>query len=84
MATAGVLLAEIFSFTIKYSVFGRELTAMKLAVQYFRHLVEEREFTIYTDHRPLMYALNSNSNTLPHEERYLQYISSFTKKYSAH
>lgn len=63
----------------KYSVFGRELTAMKLAVKYFRHLVEGREFTIYTDHRPLTYALNSNSNHLPHEERYLQYISSFTK-----
>lgn len=63
----------------KYSVFGRELTAMKLAVKYFRHLVEGRNFTIYTDHRPLTYALNSNSNHLPHEERYLQYISSFTK-----
>lgn len=63
----------------KYSVFGRELTAMQLAVKYFRHLLEGIDFTIYTDHRPLTYALNSNSNHLPHEERYLQYISSFTK-----
>lgn len=63
----------------KYSVFGRELTAMKLAVKYFRYLVEGRDFIIYTDHRPLTYALNSKSNHLPHEERYLEYISSFTK-----
>lgn len=63
----------------KYSVFGRELTAMKLAVKYFRYLVEGRNFIIYTDHRPLTYALNSKSNHLPHEERYLEYISSFTK-----
>lgn len=63
----------------KYSVFGRELTAMKLAVKYFRHLVEGKDFTIFTDHRPLTYALDSNSTHLPHEERYLQYISSFTR-----
>lgn len=63
----------------KYSVFGRELTAMKLAVQYFRHLIEGRTFIIYTDHRPLTYALDSNSNHLPHEDRYLEFISSFTR-----
>lgn len=63
----------------KYSVFGRELTAMKLAVKYFRHLVEGKNFTIFTDHRPLTFALDSNSTHLPHEERYLQYISSFTR-----
>lgn len=63
----------------KYSVFGRELTAMKLAVKYFRHLIEGKSFTIFTDHRPLTYALDSNSTHLPHEERYLQYISSFTR-----
>lgn len=63
----------------KYSTFGRELTAMKLAVQYFRYLIEGRSFTIFTDHRPLTQALGSTSNNyLPHEERYLRYISQFT------
>lgn len=63
----------------KYSTFGRELTAMKMAVQYFRHLLEGRTFTIYTDHHPLTHALSSNSSArLPHEDRYLQFISQFT------
>lgn len=46
----------------KYSTFGRELTAMKMAVQYFRYLIEGRAFTIFTDHRPLTHALRSTSN----------------------
>lgn len=63
----------------KYSTFGRELTAIKLSVQYFRYLIEGRAFTIFTDHRPLTHALeSSNNNRLPHEERYLRYISQFT------
>lgn len=64
---------------VKYSTFGRELTAMKMAVKYFRYFLEGRNFIIFTDHRPLTYALSSTSNNyLPHEERYLQYISQFT------
>ncbi|KXJ80312.1 hypothetical protein RP20_CCG025689 [Aedes albopictus] len=63
----------------KYSTFGRELTAMKMAVQYFRHFLEGRTFTIFTDHRPLTHSLSSTSNArLPHEERYLRFISEFT------
>lgn len=64
----------------KYSTFGRELAAMKTAVRYFRHLLEGRTFTIFTDHNPLTHALTSNSPArLPHEERHLQYISQFTQ-----
>lgn len=63
----------------KYSTFGRELTAAKLAVKYFRHLVEGRQFTIFTDHFPLTYAMTTDpSSRLPHEERYLQYLAEFT------
>lgn len=64
---------------MKYSTFGRELTAMKLAVQYFRHMLEGRKFAIYTDHKPLTHAMSSSPNSrLPHEDRYLQFISEFT------
>lgn len=64
---------------VKYSTFGRELTAMKLSVQYFRHMLEGRRFVIYTDHMPLTHALASSpSSRLPHEERYLRFISEFT------
>lgn len=52
---------------------------MKMAVRYFRHLLEGRRFTIFTDHNPLTHAMTSNSACrLPHEERALQYISQFT------
>lgn len=64
---------------MKYSTFGRELTAMKMSVQYFRHMLEGRKFIIYTDHKPLTHAMSSRPNSrLPHEERYLQFISEFT------
>lgn len=63
----------------KYSTFGRELTAMKMAVRYFRYFLEGRKFTIFTDHKPLTHAMGINSSSrLPHEERYLRYISQFT------
>lgn len=62
-----------------YSTFGRELTAMKMAVQYFRHFLEGRRFVIFTDHRPLTHALTTTSNSrLPHEERYLRFVAEFT------
>lgn len=72
--------SEKFSESQKnYSTFGRELTAMKLAVKYFRFFLEGREFTIFTDHKPLTHAMGTNtSSRLPHEERYLRYISLFT------
>lgn len=64
---------------LKYSTFGRELTAMRMSVKYFRHFLEGRTFTIFTDHRPLTYALTTESKSrLPHEERYLRFISEFT------
>lgn len=63
----------------KYSTFGRELTAMKMAVKYFRYFLEGRTFVIFTDHKPLTTAMGTNSaSRLPHEERYLRYISLFT------
>lgn len=34
----------------KYSPYDRELLAIYTAVKHFRHLLEGREFTIYTDH----------------------------------
>lgn len=72
--------SEKFSDSQKnYSTFGRELTAMKMAVKHFRYFLEGRKFVIFTDHKPLTYAMTTNSaSRLPHEERYLRYISQFT------
>ncbi|BHF77222.1 hypothetical protein SprV_0502032600 [Sparganum proliferum] len=63
----------------RYSTFGRELLAAYLAVRNFRHLLEGREFTIFTDHKPLTFAIHSRSDKLsPREIRHLDYISQFT------
>ena len=45
----------------KYSAFHRELLAMYRAVRHFRHMVEAREFCIYTEHKPITFAYNLKS-----------------------
>ena len=37
----------------KYLAFDRELTAFVKALKHFRYFLEGREFTIYTDHKPI-------------------------------
>ena len=41
-----------------YSTFDRELLAAHLAVRHFRYFLEGREFTLYSDHKPLVQALD--------------------------
>ena len=63
----------------KYSAFDRELLAVYLAIKHFRHFVEGRPFHVLTDHKPLTYALSSNSTEYtPRQIRHLDYISQFT------
>lgn len=63
----------------RYSTFGRELLAAYLSIRYFRHILEGRTFTVYTDHKPLTYALNSKPDRYsPREIRHLDYISQYT------
>lgn len=63
----------------RYSTFGRELLAIYYAIRHFRHLLEGRQFTVLTDHKPLTYALNTTTDRhSPREIRQLDYISQFT------
>ncbi|BHF76758.1 hypothetical protein SprV_0501985700 [Sparganum proliferum] len=63
----------------RYSTFGRELLAIYLAVKHFRHFLEGRDFTIFTDHKPLTFSIRSHSDKYnPREISYLDYISQFT------
>ncbi len=41
----------------KYSTFDRELLGLYLAVRHFRHLLEGRPFTVFVDHKPLVFAM---------------------------
>ncbi|XP_064479110.1 uncharacterized protein LOC135392325 [Ornithodoros turicata] len=62
----------------KYSTFGRELLAAYLAVRHFRHFLEGRDFTILTDHNPLIYTLRSaSSHYSPRQIRHLFFLAEF-------
>ena len=63
----------------RYSTFDRELLAVYLVIKHFRHFVEGREFYVRTDHKPLTFALSTNSDKYtPRQVRHLDYISQFT------
>ena len=62
----------------KYSAFDRELLGAYQAVKHFRHFVEAKPFTIYTDHKPLTYALSSAAERSPRQARHLSFVAEFT------
>ena len=64
---------------VRYSTFDRELLAIYLSIRHFRHMVEGREFSVYTDHKPLTRALTSRSTQhSPRQIRHLDFVSQFT------
>lgn len=63
----------------RYSTFDRELCSIVLAIKHFRHLLLGRDFTIFTDHKPICGAIRRISDaTSPRQERHLTFISEFT------
>jgi RNase H-like domain found in reverse transcriptase len=63
----------------KYSAFDRELLAAYLAVRHFCFLLEGRQFTIYSDHKPLSFALSRVAEPWSaHQQRHLACIAEFT------
>lgn len=62
----------------KYAALDKELTGVYSAIKHFRWFVEGRDFTVYTDHRPLTTILTSGSEQPPRRTRQLAYVSEFT------
>ena len=63
----------------RYSTFDRELPAVYLAIKHFRHSIKGRRFFIVTDHKPLTFALASQSkHHSPRQIRHLDFIAQFT------
>nr|CDS27662.2 gag pol polyprotein [Hymenolepis microstoma] len=63
----------------QYSTFGQELLAIYLAVKHFRHILEGRQFTVFTDHKPLIYAFRAAADYhSSRETRHLDFIAQFT------
>ena len=64
---------------MKYSAFDRELLAVYLGIRHFRHYLEGRDFPIFTDHRPLTFAMAKSSEPWSHRQaRHLEYISQYS------
>ena len=45
----------------RYSTYDRELLAVYLSIKQFRHFVEGRIFSVYTDHKPLTFSMHTKS-----------------------
>ncbi|GFV68591.1 transposon Tf2-8 polyprotein [Trichonephila clavipes] len=62
-----------------YSAYDRELLAIYSAIRHFRYMLETRDFTVFTDHKPLIYAFRQKSDKCsPRQIRQLDFISQFT------
>ena len=63
----------------RYSTFDRELLAIYLSIRHFRYFLEGRNFHIYTDHKPLTYALGNHTDRwTPRQGRHLSFVAEFT------
>ena len=64
---------------IKYSAFDRELLGVHLAIRHFLFMLEGRNFTIYTDHKPLVHALAKTTELWSaRQQKHLSAISEFS------
>ena len=63
----------------KYGAYSRELLAIYKAVKYFRHMVEGRDFMIFTDYKPITFAFQQKSSKCdPRHFQQLEFIGQFT------
>ncbi|GFU82381.1 retrovirus-related Pol polyprotein from transposon 17.6 [Trichonephila clavipes] len=70
---------KLTSFEKSYSAYDRELLAIYSAIRHFRYMLEARDFTVFTDHKPLTYAFRQKSDKCsPRQTRQLDFISQFT------
>ena len=62
-----------------YGAYDRELLAVYASIKHFRHMLEAREFCVYTDHKPLVYAFSQKEQpSTPRQVRHFDYIGQFT------
>ncbi|GBM67980.1 Transposon Tf2-8 polyprotein [Araneus ventricosus] len=63
----------------KYCAYDRELLAVYTSIRHFRHMLEGRQFIIFTDHKPLVYAFRQKpEKASPRQLRHLDYIGQFS------
>lgn len=66
----------------RYSTYDRELLAIYSAIKYFRDLIEGREISVHTDHKPLIFAFSQKpEKASPRQLRQLNFIAQFTTNF---
>ncbi len=66
---------------VNYSTFGRELLAAVSGIKHFHSRLEGRPFQLWTDHKPLIFALHRVSPpTSGRQQRHLAFISEYTNQ----
>jgi cleavage and polyadenylation specificity factor subunit 1 len=61
-----------------YSAYDRELLAIYEAVKHFRHMLEARHFTIFTDHKHITYAFQQKRDKCsPWQFNHLDFVAQF-------
>ena len=64
---------------VKWSAFDHELWACFSGIRHFRFILEGRSFTIFTDHKPLTFALSRSTDSWTAKQcRQLSYMAEFT------
>ena len=62
-----------------FSAFDRELYAAFAAIRHFRYQLEGRRFQLWTDHKPLIFALKKVDEAwTPRQQRQLAYLAEYT------
>jgi transposase InsO family protein len=62
-----------------YSAFDRELLACSSGIQHFWHMLYGRPFAMYTDHKPMTFALSRATDAwTPRQGRHQSYVTEFT------
>jgi len=63
----------------RYSAFDRELLACVAGVRHFRYLLEGRRWTLFTDHKPLTFALGKVGEPWSaRQARHLSFVAEYT------
>jgi len=63
----------------KYNMYDRDLLAIYEAVKYSCHMLEARNFTVLTDHKPLTFTFHQKRDKCsPCQFNHLDFISQFT------
>ena len=77
----GFFSAKLEKAQLSYSAFDRELFGVYAAIRHFRHHLEGRLFTIWTDYKPLTFALSRMSDSwTARQQRQISYVAEFMNK----